>query len=76
MTHTLNRRGLSEARPGEEIVVLCMMTRAEKAHKAEKMGKLARTVLKYNPENFIGKPYGLEPEAVYFPGHSYPTRKA
>ncbi len=64
MTHTLNRRGLSEARPGEEIVVLCMVTRAEKSLKAEKMGKLARTVLKYNPENFIGKPYGLEPEAV------------
>lgn len=64
MTHTLNRRGLSETRPGEEIVVLCMVTRAEKARKAEEMGRLAKTVLKYKPENFIGKPLGLEPEAV------------
>jgi hypothetical protein len=64
MTHTLNRRGLSEAKPGEEIVVLCMVTRSEKATKAESMGKLAATVLKYKPENYIGKPYGMDPETV------------
>ncbi|MBI5116405.1 hypothetical protein HZA56_08020 [Candidatus Poribacteria bacterium] len=64
MTHTLNRRGLSEARPGEEIVVLCMAQRLRKAEKAEAMQSLARTVLKYKPDNFVGKPLGFDAESV------------
>lgn len=64
MTHTLNRRGLSEARPGEEIVVLCMVHQANKTGKMEEMQKIARTVLKYEPLNFIGKPMGLDAEAI------------
>jgi hypothetical protein len=64
MTHTLNRKGLSEARSGEEIVVLCMAQRKQKAEKAEAMQKLAHTVLKYKPDNFVGKPLGFDAESV------------
>ena len=64
MTHTLNRRGLSKSRPGEEIVVLCMAYRERKAEKMQEMQEHARTVLKYEPDNFIGKPFGLEPEQI------------
>ena len=64
MTHTLNRKGLSEARPGEEIIVLCMAHRARKAGKMEEMQKIARTILKYEPDNVIGRPLGLGPEEI------------
>jgi len=64
MTHTLNRMGISEARPGEEIVVLCMAPRTQKAQKMEAMRKMAETVLKYEPDNIIGKPLGLEAEQI------------
>ncbi|MBW2559524.1 MAG: hypothetical protein JRE40_01580 [Deltaproteobacteria bacterium] len=59
MTHTLNRRGLSEERPGEEMVVLCMVHRTEKTAKAEAMKKMVQTVLRHNPHNIIGAPLGL-----------------
>ncbi len=64
MTHTLNRTGLSDTRPGEEIVVLAMTHRPNKPEKTEEMKALAETVLKYKPVNFIGKPLGLDPESV------------
>jgi hypothetical protein len=64
MTHTLNRRGFSEERPGEEIVILCMAHCNEKAKKAEAMKYIATTVLKYQPDNYLGKPLGLSPEAL------------
>ena len=60
MTHTLNRTGLSESRPGEEIAVLCMAHNTEKPQKMDAMKKLAETVLKYNPNNVIGRPMGLD----------------
>jgi len=64
MTHTLNRTGLSEARSGEEIIVLCMVHRAEKAQKMEEMKEIARTVLGHEPENVIGRPLGLDNETI------------
>jgi hypothetical protein len=64
MTHTLNRTGLSDARPGEEIIVLCMAHCTDKERKAEAMSKIAKTVLSYKPDNFIGKPLGFEAEQV------------
>jgi hypothetical protein len=64
MTHTLNRRGLSDERPGEEIVILCMAHCSQKAKKAEAMRHIATTVLKYQPDNYLGKPLGLSPEAL------------
>ncbi|RJP16182.1 MAG: hypothetical protein C4520_19440 [Candidatus Abyssobacteria bacterium SURF_5] len=64
MTHTLNRRGISDERPGEEIVVLCMAHCTEKANKADAMRSIAATILKYRPSNYLGKPLGLEPEGL------------
>lgn len=64
MTHTLNRTGLSEARPGEEIVILCMVQHAEKAQKVEEIKEIARTVLGHEPENVIGRPLGLDDETI------------
>jgi hypothetical protein len=64
MTHTLNRTGLSEAHPGEEIVIVCMVHRAEKAQKMEEMREIARTVLGHEPENVIGKPLGFGAEEI------------
>ena len=64
MTHTLNRTGLSETRPGEEIIVLCMAHRAEKVRKMEEMQKIARTILKYRPDNVIGRPLGFGAEEI------------
>ncbi|GAB4341700.1 MAG: hypothetical protein Kow0099_18600 [Candidatus Abyssubacteria bacterium] len=64
MTHTLNRRGLSDERPGEEMVVLCMVHSPKKAEKMEQMSALARTVLKYKPINFVGKPMGFGEDDV------------
>ena len=64
MTHTLNRRGLSETRPGEEVVVLCMVHRTEKAAMAEAMRKLVQTVLKHNPDNIMGAPWGLSDDDI------------
>jgi hypothetical protein len=64
MTHTLNRRGLSEERPGEEIVFLCMIPAGERGKKSEEMLEMANTVLKYAPDNIIGAPIGLDEEGV------------
>lgn len=64
MTHTLNRTGLSEGVPGEEIVVLCMIHQAQKEQKAAAMQRIARIVLSYEPLNYIGQPLGLDKEAV------------
>lgn len=64
MTHTLNRRGLSEERPGEEFVVLCMVHQKDKARKTEAMREMARAVLKYKPDNIIGAPLGLEGKGI------------
>ena len=64
MTHTLNRTGLSEARPGEEIIILCMVRQAEKAQKMEEMKEIARAVLGHEPENVIGRPLGLDDETI------------
>jgi hypothetical protein len=64
MTHTLNRRGLSEERPGEEIVFLCMIPADQRGKKSEEMLEMANTVLKYRPDNIIGAPVGLDEEGV------------
>ena len=64
MTHTLNRRGLSEARPGEEIVVLFMVQQKEKEQKLPGMVPIVETVLKYKPANIIGAPMGLNEEQI------------
>ena len=64
MTHTLNRKGLSENRPGEEIVVLCMVTQSEKPKKKEAMKQMVKTILKYRPDNIIGAPLGLNEEEI------------
>ena len=64
MTHTLNRRGLSEARPGEEIVVLFMVHQREKDRKLSGMVPLIDAVLKYKPANIIGAPMGLTEEQL------------
>lgn len=58
MTHTLNRKGLSENKPGEEIIFLAMVHQKNKRAQYEEMKKLAETVLKYNPDNMIGMPNG------------------
>jgi len=64
MTHTLNRRGLSEERPGEEIVLLCMIPAHERGKKSEEMTELAKTVLRYKPDNIIFAPLGLDEERI------------
>ncbi len=64
MTHTLNRTGLSEEGSGEEIVVLCMVHYKNKEKSVDAMTELVRTLLKYNPQNFIGLPLGLSRETV------------
>jgi hypothetical protein len=62
MTHTLDRIGLTSDRPGEEIVILCMAHYKEKEEKAEGIQEIARTILKYRPNNFIGLPLGIPEE--------------
>jgi len=62
MTHTLNRTGLANARSGEEIVILGMVHYRYKEKSVEAMRELVRTILKYNPENFVGLPLGLSKE--------------
>jgi hypothetical protein len=64
MTHTLNRTGLSEKRAGEEIVVLCMVHYKERGEKDTEMQEMARILMKYNPNNFIGSPLGLKEEQL------------
>jgi len=64
MTHTLNRRGLSETRPGEEIVVLFMVHQQEKNQKLSGMLPLLEAVLKYKPANVIGAPLGFNEEQL------------
>jgi hypothetical protein len=64
MTHTLNRRGLSEMKPGEEVVVLFMVHQQEKEQKLSGMAPILETVLKYKPANIIGSPMGLTEEQI------------
>lgn len=64
MTHTLNRRGLSETKPGEEIVVLFMVHQQEKKQKLDGMVPIVEAVLKYKPANLIGAPMGLTEEQL------------
>ena len=64
MTHTLNRRGLSEAKPGEEMVVLFMVHQKEKDKKLSGMVPILETVLKHKPANIIGAPMGLNEEQI------------
>lgn len=64
MTHTLNRKGLSEAKPGEEMVVLFMVHQKEKDKKLSGMVPILETVLKYKPANIIGAPMGLNEEQL------------
>ena len=62
MTHTLNRTGLKDSKPGEEFVILCMAHYKHKAAKSKQMEELARIILDYKPENFIGIPLGFKEE--------------
>jgi hypothetical protein len=64
MTHTLNRRGLSEKRAGEEIVVLCMVHQPQKEEKREEMRQMARLILEHGPDNIIGAPLGLDEDQI------------
>ncbi len=64
MTHTLNRRGLSEDKPGEEIVVLFMINQHEIEKKQKGMAPIVETVLKYKPDNIIGAPTGMTEEQL------------
>ncbi|MBN1881887.1 MAG: hypothetical protein JW885_06910 [Deltaproteobacteria bacterium] len=66
MTHTLDRIGLSENHSGEEIVILCMVHYKHKEEKSEEIQEIARTVLKYKPNNFIGFPLSI-PEEYLLP---------
>jgi hypothetical protein len=64
MTHTLNRTGLTTERRGEEIVILCMIHYRLKGQKGDEMQEMARILMKYKPDNFIGSPLGLEQEQL------------
>jgi len=64
MTHTLNRTGLTDKVPGEEFIFLCMVNQHEKEQKADAMKKIAETVFKYKPDNFIGLPMGFTKDDV------------
>jgi len=60
----LNRIGLSEEKPGEEIVFLCMVHHREKPAKAGRMQEVARIVAKHKPDNIIGAVMGLDEQAI------------
>ncbi|HEY5496937.1 MAG TPA: hypothetical protein VIK19_01265 [Syntrophales bacterium] len=65
MTHTLNRRGLEKDRPGEEICVLCMIHHKNKNEKSSKaMRELVKTIIRYEPNNLIGRPLGVSNEDI------------
>lgn len=64
MTHTLNRRGLSPDRPGEDIVFLCMVHRKQKKQKVSEMKEMAKTVLKYQPDNVYRAPLGMDEDTI------------
>lgn len=64
MTHTLNRRGISEDRSGQEIIVLCMVHHKEKEQKQKAMEEAACTVLRHNPDNVIGLPMGMNEKDI------------
>lgn len=64
MTHTLNRRGISEDESGEEIVFLCMIPASERGNKEQEMKQMAETVLKYQPVNIIFAPLGMDKERI------------
>ncbi|MBW2061174.1 MAG: hypothetical protein JRI95_06370 [Deltaproteobacteria bacterium] len=64
MTHTLNRRGLSEDRTHDEIVILCMAQQKQKTQKQEALKEITRTILKYKPDNIMSAPLGANEEAI------------
>jgi len=64
MTHTLNRKGLSNERPGEEIIFLAMVHQKNKHAEYENMKKLAEIVLMHHPRNMIGMPTGATRELI------------
>ncbi|MBN1381842.1 MAG: hypothetical protein JXA41_09225 [Deltaproteobacteria bacterium] len=65
MTHTLNRRGLDNGRPGEEICVLSMIHYQDRNEEtAEAMRELARTIIAYGPNNIMGSSVGATPEQI------------
>lgn len=65
MTHTLNRRGLKNERPGEEICVLGMIHHKNKNEKnSAALRELVKTIIRYEPNNIIGRPLGISPEQV------------
>jgi hypothetical protein len=64
MTHSLNRTGLSEERCGEDIVVLCMAHGPDKPNKIDSMRRIAEIVLEHDPVNVLGRPLGLDDEAI------------
>lgn len=64
MTHTLNRKGLSEENAGEEIVFLAMVHRKNKRDQYENMKQLVEIVLKYRPMNMLGMPTGATTDQI------------
>jgi hypothetical protein len=65
MTHTLNRRGLDNGRPGEEICVLCMIHYKDRNEKtAEAMKEVAKIIIRHKPNNIMGSSLGAPPEVI------------
>jgi hypothetical protein len=64
MTHSLNRTGLSQENSGEDIVVLCMAHGPDKPNKMDSMRRIAEIVLEHDPVNVLGRPLGLDDEAI------------
>lgn len=64
MTHTQNRLGLSNDRPGEEIVFLCMVHNPEKPLKAERIKDIAQIIIDKEPENLSLRPLGFDNEKI------------
>ena len=60
MTHTLNRTGLDDTKPGEEFVILCMAHYKDKAARSKQMEEMARVIIDHRPINFIGHPLGIK----------------
>lgn len=64
MTHSLHRKGLSVGKPGEEMVVLCMVHSEQKKDGADDLVRAAEILLNHSPANFIGSPLGFSDEDV------------
>lgn len=65
MTHTLNRRGLDERRPGEEICVLCMIHYKQRNEEtAEAMKEVAAAIIRHQPNNIMGAPLDAPPAFI------------